>query len=107
MITVDGSTDAGKKVTIIHDTPTGAAAKTAGFYKFATDSTGHATDLTAVDANDITELIGAHSLTLSNTNDADDTAAITIGSTSYTVGPIPLGDKTDPAEGTVYYILNH
>lgn len=107
MITVAGSTTAGKKVTIIHDTPTGAAAKTAGFYKFATDSTGHATSLTAVAASDITALIGAHSLTLSKTNAANDTAAITIGSTSYTVGPIPLGDSTNPAEGTVRYILNH
>ena len=107
MITVTGSTDAGKKVTIIHDTPTGAAAKTAGFYKFATDSAGHATNLTAVAASDITALIGAHSLTLSKTNAANDTAAITIGSTSYTVGPIPLGDQTNPAESTVRYILNH
>lgn len=107
MITVVGSTVAGKKVTISHDTPTGAAAKTAGFYKFATDSTGHATNLTAVTARDITELIGAHSLTLSKTNATNDTAAITIGSTSYTVGPIPLGDGTNPAEGTVRYILNH
>lgn len=107
MITVVGSTAAGKKVTITHDTPTGAAAKTAGFYKFATDSTGHATNLTAVAASDITALIGAHSLTLSKTNAANDTAAITIGSTSYTVGPIPLGDETNPAEGTVRYILNH
>lgn len=107
MITVAGSTAAGKKVTITHKTPTGAAAKTAGFYKFATDSTGHATNLTAVAASDITALIGAHSLTLSKTNSANDTAAITIGSTSYTVGPIPLGDETNPAEGTVRYILNH
>lgn len=107
MITVAGSTAAGKKITIGHDTPTGAAAKTAGFYKFATDSTGHATNLTAVAASDITALIGAHSLTLSKTNAANDTAAITIGSTSYTVGPIPLGDETNPAEGTVRYILNH
>lgn len=107
MITVASSTAAGKKVTIIHDTPTGAAAKTAGFYKFATNSTGHATNLTAVAASDITALIGAHSLTLSKTNAANDTAAITIGSTSYTVGPIPLGDETNPAEGTVRYILNH
>ena len=107
MITVAGSTAAGKKVTITHDTPTGAATKTAGFYKFATDSTGHATNLTAVAASDITALIGAHSLTLSKTNAANDTAAITIGSTSYTVGPIPLGDETNPAEGTVRYILNH
>lgn len=106
MITVAGSTAAGKKVTITHGTPTGAAAKTAGFYKFATDSTGHATNLTAVAASDITALIGAHSLTLSKTNAANDTAAITIGSTSYTVGPIPLGDETKPAEGTVRYILN-
>lgn len=107
MITVAGSTAAGKKVTITHNTPTGADAKTAGFYKFATDSTGHATNLTAVAASDITALIGAHSLTLSKTNAANDTAAITIGSTSYTVGPIPLGDGTNPAEGTVRYILNH
>lgn len=107
MITVAGSTAAGKKVTITHGTPTGAAAKTAGFYKFATDSTGHATNLTAVAASDITALIGAHSLTLSKTNAANDTAAITIGSTSYTVGPIPLGNETNPAEGTVRYILNH
>lgn len=107
MITVAGSTAAGKRVTITHDTPTGAAAKTAGFYKFATNSTGHATNLTAVAASDITALIGAHSLTLSKTNAANDTAAITIGSTSYTVGPIPLGDETNPAEGTVRYILNH
>lgn len=107
MITVAGSTDAGKKVTITHDIPTGAAAKTAGFYKFATDAAGHATGLTAVAASDITALIGAHSLTLSKTNATDDTAAITIGSTSYTVGPIPLGDETNPAEGTVRYILNH
>ena len=107
MITVAGSTAAGKKVTITHDTPTGAATKTAGFYKFATDAKGHATNLTAVAASDITALIGAHSLTLSKTNAANDTAAITIGSTSYTVGPIPLGDETNPAEGTIRYILNH
>ena len=107
MITVAGSATAGKKVTIIHNTPTGAAVKEAGFYKFATDAAGHATGLTAVAASDITALIGAHSLTLSKTNATNDTAAITIGSTSYTVGPIPLGDETNPAEGTVRYILNY
>lgn len=107
LISVTGSTTAGKKVTIGHSNPTGAAVKAAGFYKFATDAAGHATDLTAVAASDITALIGAHSLTLSKTNAANDTAAITIGSTSYTVGPIPLGDETNPAEGTVRYILNH
>lgn len=107
MITVASSTASGKKVSIIHNIPTGAAAKTTGFYKFATDSTGHATGLTAVAASDITALIGAHSLTLSKTNAENDTAAITIGSTSYTVGPIPLGDKTNPAKDTVRYILNH
>lgn len=96
-----------KSVSFSHATPTGAAAKTTGFYKFATDATGHATNLTAVAASDITALIGAHSLTLSKTNAANDTAAITIGSTSYTVGPIPLGNETNPAEGTVRYILNH
>lgn len=107
-ISVAGSTAGGNKsVSFSHAVPTGAAAKTAGFYKFATDSTGHATSLTAVAASDITALIGAHSLTLSKTNAANDTAAITIGSTSYTVGPIPLGDETNPAEGTVRYILNH
>lgn len=107
LISVAGSTAAGKKVTISHSNPTGAAVKSAGFYKFATDAAGHATGLTAVAASDITALIGAHSLTLSKTNAANDTAAITIGSTSYTVGPIPLGDETNPAEGTVRYILNH
>ena len=107
LISVAGSTTAGKKVTISHSNPTGAAVKTAGFYKFATDAAGHATGLTAVAASDITALIGAYSLTLSKTNAANDTAAITIGSTSYTVGPIPLGDVTNPAEGTVRYILNH
>jgi hypothetical protein len=107
LISVAGSTAAGKKVTIGHSNPTGAAVKSAGFYKFATDAAGHATGLTAVAASDITALIGAHSLTLSKTNAANDTAAITIGSTSYTVGPIPLGDETNPAEGTVRYILNH
>lgn len=107
LISVAGSTAAGKKVTIGHSNPTGAAVKAAGFYKFATDAAGHATGLTAVAASDITALIGAHSLTLSKTNAANDTAAITIGNTSYTVGPIPLGDETDPAEGTVRYILNH
>lgn len=96
-----------KSVSFSHAVPTGAAAKTAGFYKFATDSTGHATNLTAVAASDITALIGAHSLTLSKTNAANDTATITIGSTSYTVSPIPLGDETNPAKGTVRYILNH
>lgn len=107
-ISVAGSTAGGNKsVSFSHAVPTGAAAKTAGFYKFATDSTGHATNLTAVAASDITALIGAHSLTLSKTNAANDTAAITIGSTSYTVGPIPLGDETDPAKDTVRYILNH
>lgn len=107
-ISVAGSTASGNKsVSFSHAVPTGAAAKTAGFYKFATDSTGHATGLTAVAASDITALIGAHSLTLSKTNATNDTAAITIGSTSYTVGPIPLGDETSPAEGTVRYILNH
>ena len=107
LISVAGSTAAGKKVTIDHSNPIGAAVKAAGFYKFATDAAGHATGLTAVAASDITALIGAHSLTLSKTNAANDTAAITIGSTSYTVGPIPLGDETNPAEGTVRYILNH
>lgn len=107
LISVAGSTAAGKKVTITHSNPTGAAVKAAGLYKFATDAAGHATNLTAVAASDITALIGAHSLTLSKTNAANDTAAITIGSTSYTVGPIPLGDETNPAEGTVRYILNH
>lgn len=107
MITVSGSTASGKKITIVHGTPTGAAAKTTGFYKFATDYNGHATNLTAVTASDITALIGAHGLTLSKTNAANDTAAITIGSTSYTVGPIPLGNETNPAEGTVRYILNY
>lgn len=107
LISVAGSTAAGKKVTIGHSNPTGAAVKAAGFYKFATDAAGHATNLTAVAASDITALIGAHSLTLSKTNAANDTAAITIGSTSYTVGPIPLGDETNPAKGTVRYILNH
>lgn len=107
LISVAGSTAADKKVTIGHSNPTGAAVKAAGFYKFATDAAGHATGLTAVAASDITALIGAHSLTLSKTNAANDTAAITIGSTSYTVGPIPLGDETNPAEGTVRYILNH
>lgn len=107
LISVAGSTAAGKKVTIGHSNPTGAAVKAAGFYKFATDAAGHATGLTAVTARDITALIGAHSLTLSKTNAANDTAAITIGRYSYTVGPIPLGDETNPAEGTVRYILNH
>lgn len=107
LISVAGSTAAGKKVTIGHSNPTGAAVKAAGFYKFATDAAGHATGLTAVAASDITALIGAHSLTLSKTNAANDTAGITIGSASYTVGPIPLGDETNPAEGTVRYILNH
>lgn len=106
LISVSGSTAAGKNVTISHSNPTGAAVKAVGFYKFATDAAGHATNLTAVAASDITALIGAHSLTLSKTNAANDTAAITIGSTSYTVGPIPLGDETNPAEGTVRYILN-
>ena len=107
-ISASASTDAGSKTVLFsHATPTGAAAKTAGFYKFATDATGHATNLTTVAASDITALIGAHSLTLSKTNAANDTAAITIGNTSYTVGPIPLGDETNPAEGTVRYILNH
>lgn len=107
LISVAGSTAAGKKVTIGHSNPTGAAVNAAGFYKFATDAAGHATGLTAVAAGDITALIGAHSLTLSKTNAANDTAAITIGNTSYTVGPIPLGDETEPAKGTVRYILNH
>lgn len=107
LISVSASSAAGKKVTIGHSNPTGAAAKTAGFYKFATDAAGHATNLTAVAASDITTLIGAHSLTLSKTNAANDTAIITIGSNSYTVAPIPLGDSTNPAEGTVRYILNH
>lgn len=107
-ISASASNAAGSKsVSFSHATPTGAAAKTTGFYKFATDATGHATNLTAVAASDITALIGAHSLTLSKTNAENDTAAITIGSTSYTVGPIPLGDSTNPAEGTVHYILNH
>lgn len=107
-ISVAGSTTGGNKsVSFSHAVPAGAAAKTAGFYKFATDSTGHATGLTAVAASDITALIGAHSLTLSKTNAANDTAVITIGSTSYTVGPIPLGDETSPAKGTVRYVLNN
>lgn len=107
LISVAGSTAAGKKVTIDHSKPTGAAVKAAGFYKFATDAAGHAINLTAVAARDITELIGAHSIRLNKTNATNDTATIAINSTSYTVGPIPLGDATNPAEGTVRYILNH
>lgn len=107
LISVAGSTAEGKTVTISHSNPTGAAVNAAGFYKFATDAAGHATGLTAVAASDITALIGAHSLTLSNTNAANDTAGITIGGASYMVGPIPLGDETNPAEGTVRYILNN
>lgn len=107
LISVAGSTAGSKKVTISHSNPTGAAVKAAGFYKFATDAAGHATNLTAVAASDITALIGAHSLRLNKTNATNDTAAITIGSASYTVGPIPLGDETKPAEGTVRYILNN
>ena len=107
-ITVRASNTSGNKsISYAHAVPTGAAVKTAGFYKFATDYTGHAINLTAVAASDITALIGAHSITLSKTNATNDTAAITIGSISYTVGPIPLGDETNPAEGTVRYILNH
>lgn len=107
-ISVAGSTaDGNKSVSFSHAVPTGAAANTAGFYKFATDSTGHATDLTAVAASDITALIGAHSLTLSETNATNDTAGFTIGDASYTVGPIPLGDETNPTEDTVRYILNY
>lgn len=107
LIYIAGSNDEGKKVYFGHSTPSGAAVNKAGFYKFATDSVGHAINLTAVTASDITALIGAHSLTLSKTNAANDTAAITIGSTSYTVGPIPLGDETSPAKDTVRYILNN
>lgn len=107
-ISAAGSTTGGNKsVSFSHAVPTGAAAKTAGFYKFATDSTGHATGLTAVTASDITALIGAHSLTLSKTNAVNDTAAITIGNTSCTIGPIPLGDETNPSGGTVRYVLSH
>ena len=107
LISVVGSTAAGKKVTITHSNPTGAAVKAAGLYKFATDAAGHATNLTAVAASDITKLIGAHNLTLGKTNAENDAATITIGSTSYTVSPIPLGDETNPAEGTVRHILNN
>lgn len=107
LISVSGSTAAGKKVTIYHSNPTGAAVKTAGFYKFATDAAGHTINLTAVAASDITALIGAHKLTLNKTNVTNDTATIAINSTPYTVGPIPLGNETNPAEGTVRYILNH
>lgn len=107
LISVAGSTAAGKKVTIDHSNPTGAAVKAAGFYKFATDAAGHATNLTAVAASDITALIGTHRLALNKTNATNDTATITIDGASYTVGPIPLGDETNPAEGTVRYILNH
>lgn len=65
LISVAGSSATDKTVTISHSNPTGAAAKTAGFYKFATDAAGHATNMTAVAASDITALIGAHGLTLS------------------------------------------
>lgn len=95
LISVAGSTANGKTVTITHNTPTGAAAKTVGFYKFATDSTGHATNLTAVNGSDIRALIGPHNITLSKTNAENDTAAFTICSIHYTVGPIPLGDETN------------
>lgn len=96
-----------KTVTFAHANPTGAKATTAGLYKIATDAQGHVTGTTAVAASDITNLIGGHSLTLSRTNADNDTAAITIGSTSYTIAPIPLGDNTNPAEDTVRYILNN
>ena len=100
--------DASKKtVTFAHANPTGAKATTAGLYKIATDAQGHVTGTTAVAASDITNLIGGHSLTLSKTNADNDTAAITIGSTSYTIAPIPLGDQTNPAKDTVRYILNN
>lgn len=100
--------DASKKtVTFAHANPTGAKATTAGLYKIATDAQGHVTGTTAVAASDITNLIGGHSLTLSKTNADNDTAAITIGSTSYTIAPIPLGDAANPAKDTVRYILNN
>lgn len=100
--------DASKKtVTFAHANPTGAKATTAGLYKIATDAQGHVTGTTAVAASDITNLIGGHSLTLSKTNADNDTAAITIGSTSYTIAPIPLGDEANPAKDTVRYILNN
>lgn len=96
-----------KTVTFAHANPTGAKATTAGLYKIATDAQGHVTGTTAVAASDITNLIGGHSLTLSKTNADNDTAAITIGSTSYTIAPIPLGDERNPAKDTVRYILNN
>lgn len=107
LISVAGSTASGKKVTINHSNPTGAAVKETGFYKFATDAAGHATGLTAVNAKDITDIIGTKSLTLRKTNASNDTATIQIGGAVYTVGPIPFGDETNPAKDTLRYILNH
>lgn len=50
-------------VTVNHATPSGAATKSSGFYKFSTDSQGHVNGTTAVTKADITGLgIGAQDL---------------------------------------------
>lgn len=46
------------KLTVAHSTPTNAATKSAGFYKFGTDSQGHAVNVSAVAWSDITSLTG-------------------------------------------------
>ena len=52
------TTSGSEKIEIKHDTPSGAATTTSGFYKFSTDERGHVTGTTAVAASDITGLIG-------------------------------------------------
>lgn len=51
------TTSGSEKIEIKHDTPSGAATTTSGFYKIATDSYGHVTGTTAVTASDITGLV--------------------------------------------------
>lgn len=51
------TTSGSEKIEIKHDTPSGAAATSSGFYKIATDSYGHVTGTDAVTASDITGLV--------------------------------------------------
>ena len=56
-LTQDTTTANTYKLTINHASPTGAAQTSSGFYKIATDSQGHVTGTTAVQASDITSLV--------------------------------------------------
>lgn len=85
----------GVAVIIEHSVPTGAAAKTSGFYKIATDKFGHVTGTTAVTKADITAL-GVVSANNAALKDRDGNAIFTANaSEDVTITVINCGSSTE------------